>query len=143
MDIIDSVALKKAKGGGVSTTEIGALAAGLACATGVALFLHRTVIVIWLVLRGERTQGRCVKRELIRSVSAGSSTRAEFTFSFRTPEGETVEFKDRPGAFGYEEGTPVRICYDPALPRKRATIAGPDTWGRSTRGFCSIFLWGS
>ncbi|MFE3906037.1 hypothetical protein ACFXPY_38750 [Streptomyces sp. NPDC059153] len=46
MDIIDSVALKKTKGAGVSTMEIGALAAGLACATGVALFLHRTVIVI-------------------------------------------------------------------------------------------------
>lgn len=129
MGIIDSVALEKTKGGSVSTMEIGALAAGLACATGVSLFLHRTVIVIWLVLRGARTQGWCVKRELIRSVSAGSSSRTEFTFAFRTPEGETVEFKDRPGAFGYEEGAPVRICYDPARPRKRATIAGPGIWG--------------
>ncbi|SCF73264.1 hypothetical protein [Streptomyces sp. Ncost-T10-10d] len=60
------------------------MAAGLACATGVAPFLHRTVNVIWLVLRGERTQGWGVKRELIRSVSAGSSSRTEFTFAFRT-----------------------------------------------------------
>jgi hypothetical protein len=48
---------------------------------------------------------------------------------FRTPDGETVEFRDRPGAFGYEQGEAVRVCHDPARPRKRATIAGPDTWG--------------
>ncbi|OIJ85408.1 DUF3592 domain-containing protein [Streptomyces colonosanans] len=113
----------------MSTFEIGALGAGLACATGVVLFLYRVVLVIWLVLRGERTQGWCAKRRLVSSTSVGHSSRTEFTFAFRTPEGETVEFKDRPGAFGYEEGAPVRVCYDPARPHKRATIAGPDTWG--------------
>ena len=107
------------------------LAVGLACATGVVLLLRRTAIVIRLVLHGERTQGWCAKRQVVLSSSthAGGNSRTEFTFAFRTPEGETVEFKDRPGAFGYEEGAPVRVCYDPARPHKRATIAGPDTWG--------------
>jgi hypothetical protein len=106
-----------------------ALVLGLACLTGIVLFLRRAVIVLWLVLHGERTQGWCARRELISSTEVGRSSRTEFTFAFRTPEGETVEFKDRPGAFGYEEGAPVRVCYDPARPGKRATIAGPDTWG--------------
>jgi hypothetical protein len=112
-----------------STIEMGVLGVGLACATGVVLFLYRTVIVIWLVLRGERTQGWCVQRQLVPSGSTSVSSRYEFVFAFRTPEGKTIEFKDRPGAFGYEEGAPVRVCYDRARPRKRATIAGPDTWG--------------
>ena len=103
------------------------LVVGLACTVGIVLVLYRMFIVIWLVLRGERTQGWCETRRL----SPGGNTKShyEYIFAFRTPDGETVEFKDRPGAFGYEVGAPVRVCYDPARPRKRATIAGPDTWG--------------
>jgi len=114
----------------VSEAEGFALVAGLACVTGVVLFLRRVAIVVRLVVHGERTQGWCAKRRVVlSSSSAGRNSRTEFTFAFRTPEGETVEFKDRPGMFGYEEGAPVRVCYDPARPGKRATIAGPDTWG--------------
>ena len=113
----------------MSTAEMVALAVGLACATGALLFLRRAVIVIRLVLRGERTQGWCARRQLVSSGSTSVSSYYEFVFAFRTSDGETVEFKDRPGAFGYEEGAPVRVCYDPARPRKRATVAGPDTWG--------------
>jgi hypothetical protein len=111
----------------VSAIEAVALILGLACTTGIVLNLRRTAIVIRLVLRGARTQGRCVGRAFIRD--GRNYSHPQFTFVFRTPEGETIEFKDRPGVFGYEEGAPVRVCYDPARPRKRATIAGPDTWG--------------
>ncbi|MEV5984523.1 DUF3592 domain-containing protein [Streptomyces sp. NPDC052051] len=111
----------------MSTWEMTFLAVGLACTVGIVLVLYRAVIVIWLVLRGERTQGWCVTRRM--SPGGNSPSHPEFVFAFRTPDGVTVEFKDRPGAFGYEEGAPVRVCYDPARPRKRATIAGPDTWG--------------
>ncbi|MFE3906036.1 hypothetical protein ACFXPY_38745, partial [Streptomyces sp. NPDC059153] len=62
-------------------------------------------------------------------MSAGSSSRTEFTFAFCTPEGETVEFKDRPGAFGYEEGAPVGFCVVTARPRQRAPLAGAGTGG--------------
>ncbi|GLX02757.1 DUF3592 domain-containing protein [Microtetraspora sp. NBRC 16547] len=100
---------------------------GLACLTGCVLSVSRALVVIRLVLRGERTQGWCARRAYRRD--GRSYSHPEFTFAFRTPDGELVEFKDRPGAFGYEEGASVRVCYDPARPRKRATIAGPDTWG--------------
>lgn len=106
-----------------------ALVLGLACSAGIVLLLRRAIIVIWLVLHGERTQGWCARRQVISPTHVGGNHRTEFTFAFRTREGETTEFKDRPGAFGYEEGAPVRVCYDPARPHKRATIAGPDTWG--------------
>ncbi|MFD2762545.1 DUF3592 domain-containing protein [Micromonospora eburnea] len=108
------------------------LVAGLACGATCLVLLRRVLIIVRLVLRGRRTRGWCAKRQMIHSASAGSAmgnSHPEFTFAFRTADGETVEFKDRPGAFGYEEGAPVRVCYDAARPHKRATIAGPDTWG--------------
>ncbi|MCN9244469.1 DUF3592 domain-containing protein [Streptomyces sp. RY43-2] len=111
----------------MSTFEMTFLAVGLASTVGIVLVLYRMVIVIRLVLRGERTRGWCVTRRM--SPGGNSQSHPQFVFAFRTPDGETVEFKDRPGAFGYEVGAPVRVCYDPARPRKRATIAGPDTWG--------------
>ncbi|WP_236240192.1 DUF3592 domain-containing protein [Streptomyces sp. CC228A] len=111
----------------MTTLEVVFLVLGLACLTGCVLSVRRALIVIRLVMRGERTEGWCVRRSYHRD--GRTYNHPEFTFAFRTPDGETVEFKDRPGAFGYEEGAPVRVCYDPARPRKRATIAGPDTWG--------------
>ncbi|MFJ8582960.1 DUF3592 domain-containing protein [Micromonospora sp. NPDC093277] len=116
----------------MTTMEGAFLIAGLVCGATCLLFLRRVLITVHLVLRGERAQGWCAKRQIIHSANAGSAignSRTEFTFAFRTSAGETVEFKDRPGAFGYEEGAAVRVCYDPARPHKRATIAGPDTWG--------------
>ncbi|MFE1297381.1 DUF3592 domain-containing protein [Streptomyces sp. NPDC058731] len=58
-----------------------------------------------------------------------SYSHPQFTFAFRTADGRIVEFTDRPGLFWFEEGAPVRVCYDPARPGRRATVAGPDTWG--------------
>ncbi|WP_175439286.1 DUF3592 domain-containing protein [Streptomyces exfoliatus] len=112
----------------MTAMETAFLLAGLAGAIVCVLCLRRVLIVIRLVMRGERADGWCAKREMFRATSNNSS-HPQFTFAFRTPDGELVEFKDRPGAFGYGEGEPVRVCYDPARPRKRATIAGPDTWG--------------
>lgn len=41
-----------------------------------------------------------------------------------------MEFTDHaPGPFGFEVGAPVRVSYDPADPARRATVAGPGSWG--------------
>ncbi|MEU3843276.1 DUF3592 domain-containing protein [Streptomyces sp. NPDC028635] len=58
-----------------------------------------------------------------------SHSHPQFTFAFRTADGRTVEFTDRPGMSGFEEGATVRVRYDPDRPDRRAAIAGPDTWG--------------
>ncbi len=102
----------------MTTLEVVFLVLGLACLTGCVLSVRRALIVIRLVMRGERTEGWCVRRSYHRD--GRTYNHPEFTFAFRTPDGETVEFKDRPGAFGYEEGAPVRVCYDPA----RARVSG-------------------
>ncbi|MGY1454504.1 DUF3592 domain-containing protein [Streptomyces sp. SS8] len=108
------------------------LIAGTAAAAVCLLCLRRIAVVLWLVARGERARGWCARR---RMAAWGAGTdgvrghRPEFVFAFRTPDGETVEFRDRPGALGYEEGAPVGVRYDPARPRRRATVAGGGTWG--------------
>lgn len=112
----------------MTVMEAAFLITGLVCAVVCVLCVRRVLIVISLVLGGKRTEGWCAKRQMF-ALNANDSHHPQFTFAFRTPDGEVVEFRDRPGAFGYEEGAPVRVCYDPARPRKRATIAGPDTWG--------------
>ncbi|MFE7773973.1 DUF3592 domain-containing protein [Streptomyces sp. NPDC057445] len=93
-----------------------------------ALRLRR---VLWLVRRGEHTEGRCTKR---RTVDRGPGTdrryATEYVFGFRTGDGRDVEFTDTaPGPFGFEVGAPVRVSYDPVAPDKRATVAGPGAWG--------------
>ncbi|MEU0191622.1 DUF3592 domain-containing protein [Streptomyces afghaniensis] len=108
--------------------EVAFLITGLVRAVVCVLCVRRVLIAIRLVLRGQRTEGWCATRQMV-AVNANDSHHPQFTFAFRTPDGETVELRDRPGAFGYEQGVPVRVCCDPARPRKRATIAGPDTWG--------------
>ncbi|MEV7087334.1 DUF3592 domain-containing protein [Streptomyces sp. NPDC093085] len=96
-------------------------------------FARRVLMVLVLLGGGRRAEGRCVDRRTVTTsgVASGNapSSHPEFVFTFRTEDGTAVEFKDRPGMFGYEVGAPVRVSYDPKSPRKRATIAGPGTWG--------------
>ncbi|MFJ7999922.1 DUF3592 domain-containing protein [Streptomyces sp. NPDC096310] len=102
-------------------------------ALGVSVYFARRVLMVLALLRsGRRAEGRCVDRRVVRNsglATGSSSSHPEFVFAFRTEDGTDVEFKDRPGMFGHQVGAPVRVSYDPRSPHKRATVAGPGTWG--------------
>ncbi|MGW7361841.1 DUF3592 domain-containing protein [Streptomyces sp. NPDC054841] len=93
-----------------------------------ALRLRR---VMWLVRHGERVEGRCAERRTVdRGPGMEHRYATEYVFAFRTRDGRDIEFTDHaPGPFGFEVGAPIRVSYDPAAPEKRATVAGPGSWG--------------
>ncbi|MFG2331022.1 DUF3592 domain-containing protein [Streptomyces sp. NPDC048604] len=85
--------------------------------------------VLRLVRLGARADGWCAERRVLERSGMDNSYATEYVYAFRTPDGREISFTDpSPSAFGFEEGAPVRVSYDPAAPEKRATIAGPGAW---------------
>ncbi|HEY9367981.1 DUF3592 domain-containing protein [Streptomyces sp.] len=89
----------------------------------------RFLRVLRLVRRGERAEGWCAERRVLERSGMDNSYATEYVYAFRTPDGHEIRFTDpSPSAFGFEEGAPVRVSYDPAAPERNATIAGPGAW---------------
>ncbi|MEU8530231.1 DUF3592 domain-containing protein [Streptomyces sp. NPDC048629] len=85
--------------------------------------------VLRLVRLGARADGWCAERRVQERSGMDNSYATEYVYAFRTPDGREIRFTDpSPSAFGFEEGAPVRVSYDPAAPEKLATIAGPGAW---------------
>lgn len=98
---------------------------------------------------GGRAPGVCVR---IETEPYNRSDAERHVFSFRTPDGLTVEFEDLAGR-GVKVGDEVTVAYDPAAPERTATVAGPGGWspvlrygllatgcGLAAAGFTAVFL---
>ncbi|MER8072849.1 DUF3592 domain-containing protein [Streptomyces sp. NPDC094034] len=89
-----------------------------------AHYARRLAAVARALRAGGRAPGTCVR---IESEPYNRSDARRYVFSFRAPDGRSVEFEDlATGAVSV--GTRVTVAYDPAAPERTATVAGRGNW---------------